>query len=285
MKWQGRRVSTNVDDRRGRGPRMPGGRGAGIGCGGLLLVVVFAVITGNDPTQLLQLLGGAQSSTDLGAGPPRINTGPPTDTLGEFAGVVLAETEDTWNQQFQRMGLSYREPTLVLFSRAVSSACGFNSAAVGPFYCPADRQVYLDLSFFDELHRRFGAAGDFAQAYVIAHEIGHHVQNLLGISDQVRQLRARSTERESNQLSVRLELQADCLAGVWGNDAYRKGLLDPGDLEEAMNAAAAIGDDNIQQRSMGRTVPESWTHGSSEQRQTWLARGLESGDASTCETF
>ncbi|MEM9404499.1 MAG: neutral zinc metallopeptidase [Acidobacteriota bacterium] len=286
MKWRGRRVSTNVDDRRGQSPRRGpvGRRGAGVGCGGLLLVLVLSFLTGNDPLQLLEAIGGEQASTQ-GSGFPDVPSAPPQDALGEFAGVVLAETEDTWNTLFRQMGRNYREPTLVLFSGGVNSACGFNSSAVGPFYCPADSQVYLDLSFFDELSRRFGAAGDFAQAYVIAHEIGHHVQNQLGISSQVAQMRQRSSQTQSNQLSVRLELQADCFAGVWGRFAYERNLLEPGDLEEAMRAAAAIGDDNIQRRSSGRIRPESWTHGSSEQRQEWLRRGLQSGDPQACETF
>ncbi|MEM6703341.1 MAG: neutral zinc metallopeptidase, partial [Acidobacteriota bacterium] len=265
-----------------RGP--VGRRGAGVGCGGLLLVLVLSFLTGNDPLQLLEAIGGEQASTQ-GSGFPDVASAPPQDALGEFAGVVLAETEDTWNTLFRQMGRNYREPTLVLFSGGVNSACGFNSSAVGPFYCPADSQVYLDLSFFDELSRRFGAAGDFAQAYVIAHEIGHHVQNQLGISSQVAQMRQRSSQTQSNQLSVRLELQADCFAGVWGRFAYERNLLEPGDLEEAMRAAAAIGDDNIQRRSSGRIRPESWTHGSSEQRQEWLRRGLQSGDPQACETF
>ncbi|MEM1249146.1 MAG: neutral zinc metallopeptidase [Acidobacteriota bacterium] len=285
MKWRGRRVSTNVDDRRGQSPRRGpvGRRGAGVGCGGLLLVLVLSFLTGNDPLQLLEAIGGEQASTQ---GVPReVPSAAPQDELGEFAGVVLAETEDLWNELFRQMGRNYREPTLVLFSQAVNSACGFNTAAVGPFYCPADSKVYLDLSFFDELSRQFGAAGDFAQAYVIAHEVGHHVQNLLGISTQVRQMQQRTSQRQANQLSVRMELQADCFAGVWGRYAYDKKLLDPGDLEEAMRAAAAIGDDTIQLRQRGMVVPESWTHGSSQQRQDWLRRGLESGDPQACETF
>ncbi len=286
MRWQGRRVSANVDDRRGQRPRM--GRGAGIGCGGLLLVMLFAALTGTDPRDLLQLVGGLQAGTESGSGaglPNEPPSGPPADELGQFASTVLADTEDTWHELLQRMGNRYREPTLVLFSEAVSSACGFNSAAVGPFYCPADQKVYVDLSFFADLEHRFGAGGDFAQAYVISHEVGHHVQNLLGISDEVQRARQQSSQEQANALSVRLELQADCLAGVWGHFAYQRDLIEPGDFEEALGTAAAIGDDRIQRRATGRTVPESWTHGSSEQRVQWLRRGLESGDPAACDTF
>ena len=283
MRLQGRRRSTNVDDRRGQRPRM--GRGAGIGCGGLLLVVVFALLTGNDPGELIGMLGGAGGSPNA-----RVDQGPgpgvdPNDEGRVFVDRVLASLEDTWNDEFQRDGRRYPEPTLVLFSGQVSSACGFNSAAVGLFYCPADSQVYLDLSFFNELSRRFGAPGDFAQAYVIAHEVGHHIQNVLGISSQVSQLQRQSRQEQANQLSVRLELQADCLAGVWGSQAAREGLLERGDLEEGFRAAAAIGDDTIQKRSRGYVVPESFTHGSSEQRQRWFKIGLESGDSDSCDTF
>ena len=282
MRWQGRRASTRVDDRRGM--RM-GGRPMGIGCGGLVVVIVLTMLLGGDPRQILQILGGMESvSVDQpGAGGADQPSGPPTDELGQFAAVVLADTEDTWNQL---LAGRYQEPTLVLFSGAVQSACGFGSAAVGPFYCPPDRQVYLDLSFFHDLEQRFGAPGDFAQAYVIAHEVGHHVQNVLGISDEVRaaQQAARSQE-EANALSVRLELQADCFAGVWGHHAQRRQLLEPGDLEEGMTAAAAIGDDRIQSRTQGHVVPESFTHGSSEQRVEWFERGLSSGDPNACATF
>jgi hypothetical protein len=212
--------------------------------------------------------------------------GPPADELGQFAAVVLADTEDTWRALFEQRGASYREPTLVLFSTAVESACGFSSAAVGPFYCPPDQQVYIDLSFFNDLERRFGAPGDFAQAYVIAHEVGHHVQNLMGISAEVQsRQRSSSSQADVNALSVALELQADCFAGVWGRHAAQSGLLEPGDLEEGMSAAAAIGDDRLQQQTQGRVVPESFTHGSSEQRVTWFKRGVESGDPDACSTF
>jgi predicted metalloprotease len=230
--------------------------------------------------------GGAPVDQPVPGGPPEGSTGAPSDELGQFAGVVLADTEDTWKALFQREGVTYREPTLVLFSGMVESACGMNSAAVGPFYCPPDQQVYIDLSFFDDLAQRFGAPGDFAQAYVIAHEVGHHVQNLLGISDQVRQRQqASGSQADVNALSVRLELQADCLAGVWGHHGIRNGLVESGDLEEGMRAAAAIGDDRLQAQAQGRVVPESFTHGSSEQRVAWFHKGIESGDPDACSTF
>jgi predicted metalloprotease len=255
----------------------------GIGCGGLILIVVVTMLLGGDPRQILQILGGMEGVSVDQPAPGEVPTGAPEDELGQFAAVVLASTEDTWNQLLPGQ---YTEPTLVLFSEMVQSACGFNSAAVGPFYCPPDGDVYIDLSFFRDLEQRFGAPGDFAQAYVIAHEVGHHVQNLLGISNEVRsrQQGARSQE-EVNELSVRLELQADCLAGVWGHHAAQAGLLEPGDLEEGMTAAAAIGDDRIQGRSQGYVVPESFTHGSSQQRVEWFERGVGSGDPNVCSTF
>ena len=287
MRWQDRRASTNVEDRRGM--RMPGGRVGGLGCGGLLLVIVVTVLLGGDPLQVLQMLGGAESvSVDQpGPGSPDDGaTGAPSDELGRFAAVVLADTEDTWKALFQREGVTYQEPNLVLFSGMVESACGMNSAAVGPFYCPPDQRVYIDLSFFDDLARRFGAPGDFAQGYVIAHEVGHHVQNLLGISAQVQQRQQSSrSQADVNALSVRLELQADCLAGVWGHHGIRNGLVEPGDLEEGMRAAAAIGDDRLQEQAQGRVAPESFTHGSSEQRVAWFQRGIESGDPDACQSF
>ena len=260
--------------------RVPGGL-PGIGCGGLLLVLGISWLTGADPTQLLSLLGEAQQGVPVESAPGP--TGAPEDELGRFASVVLEDTETTWGKIFSNSGSTYREPTLVLFTEAVHSACGRASSAVGPFYCPGDGQVYLDLSFFDELSRRFGAPGDFAAAYVIAHEIGHHVQNLTGTSDEVRsrQQAARSQE-EANAWSVRLELQADCFAGVWGHHAQGSGLIEPGDFEEGLRAAAAIGDDRLQRLGRGEVQPESFTHGSSEQRVEWLRRGLDSGDPAAC---
>ncbi len=298
MRWRGRKVSTNVEDRRGRGgggfgPMMRGGKPMGCGCGGLLLLGIIMLLFGADPQQLLEVLQQTQVATQQAPAPmPRVDTTPGgsgaglQDELGQFAGVVLADTELTWGQEFAKEGYRYQEPTLVLFSNAVRSACGFNSAATGPFYCPGDGKVYIDLSFFNQLERRFGAPGDFAQAYVIAHEVGHHVQNLLGISEQVQRARARMSRGQANQLSVQMELQADCLAGVWAHHAHRdRQLLEPGDVEEGLRAASAIGDDSIQRNTTGRVQPESWTHGSSEQRVAWLRRGLQSGDSDDCDTF
>jgi predicted metalloprotease len=284
MRWEGQRESENVEDRRGMGVR----GGAGIGCGGLLLVLGISLLTGKDPVQLLRLLQGAQEQAPTGTGAPgRAERAPGSDQLGKFASVVLADTEDTWGAIFQESGSRYVAPKLVLFDRAVDSACGMTSAAVGPFYCPADRKVYLDLSFFDEMARRFGASGDFAQAYVIAHEVGHHVQNLLGISDRIsRAQQGARSQGEANALSVRLELQADCLAGVWAGRANRdRKLLEPGDVEEGLNAAAAIGDDRLQKLGQGYVQPESFTHGSSRQRVQALRQGLEGGQANACRTL
>ncbi len=285
MRWEGREGSSNIEDRRGM--RVPGGRGTGFGCVGLLVVLAISLLTGADPRQLLGLLGLVEQMAPQQA--PTVEQAPvggaPTgDPQAQFIGVVLKDTENTWNTVFQKSGSRYQEPTLVLFDGRVASACGLASAAVGPFYCPLDSKVYLDLAFFRELDRRFGAPGDFAQAYVVAHEVGHHVQNLLGISDQIQtaQQRARS-KQEQNALSVRLELQADCLAGVYGH--FNRQTLDPGDIKEGLRAAAAIGDDMIQQQSQGYVAPESWTHGSAERRMRWLRQGLEAGDPSACDTF
>ncbi|HEX6850338.1 MAG TPA: neutral zinc metallopeptidase [Candidatus Polarisedimenticolaceae bacterium] len=281
MRLAGRRGSVNVEDR--RGARLPGGMPA-LGCGGLILVLGIAWLTGADPGELLSLLGEVSETApaDSPAGP----IGAPEDELGRFASVVLADTETTWGELFAGTGGRYEEPTLVLFTHAVQSACGRASASVGPFYCPPDRKVYLDLSFFDELSRRFGAPGDFAGAYVIAHEIGHHVQNLAGTSDAVRERqRAAPSREEANAWSVRLELQADCYAGVWGHHAQERGLIEPGDFEEGLRAAAAIGDDRLQRLGRGEVQPDSFTHGSSDQRVEWLRRGLASGNPSACATF
>jgi uncharacterized protein len=281
MRWEGQRESENVEDRRGMGIR----GGAGLGCGGLLLVLGIAVLTGKDPAQLLRLLQDAQEQAPSETRSPE--RPPATDRLGRFASVVLADTEDAWNAIFREAGSRYIPPKLVLFDGGVESACGMTSSAVGPFYCPADQKVYLDLSFFDEMSRRFGAPGDFAQAYVIAHEVGHHVQNLLGISERVsRAQESARSQGEANAFSVRLELQADCLAGVWANRANReRKLLEPGDIEEGLNAAAAIGDDRLQRLGTGYVQPESWTHGSSKQRVHALHRGLEAGEPNACRTL
>jgi len=283
MRWEGREGSSNIEDRRGM--RIPGGRGGGFGCIGLLVVLGISLLTGADPRQLLGLLGlveqmvPQQAPQEAPAGQAKAD-----DPQAQFIGVVLKDTENAWNAIFQKSGKRYQEPTLVLFEGRVSSACGMASAAVGPFYCPLDSKVYLDLAFFRELDRRFGAPGDFAQAYVVAHEVGHHVQNLLGLSDQVQaaQQQARSKD-QANALSVALELQADCLAGVYGH--FNQQYLDQGDIEEGLRAAAAIGDDMIQQQSQGYVAPESWTHGSAEMRVKWLKQGLASGDPNACDTF
>ena len=283
MRWRQGRRSANVEDRRGRAV---GGRPVALGGGGLLLVVVATLLLGGNPLEVLDMLGGAGgTSVRLDEPAPR-GGARPTDEMADFVSVVLGDTEDTWKQIFADAGRSYQPPVLVLFTDAVSSACGLNSAAVGPFYCPLDGKVYIDLGFYRDLQQRFGAPGDFAQAYVIAHEVGHHVQNLLGISERFHSMRQRLGEREANALSVRMELQADCFAGVWGHHAHvERQLLEEGDVEEGLNAAAAIGDDRIQKETSGRVSPESWTHGSSEQRVQWFKRGLESGDFQVCDTM
>ena len=280
MLWKKGRQSDNVEDR--RGARI-GGSSIKLGGGMLVVVLLIGVALGENPLELLAMLsqgsGGGTSTTVS----PGQNSG--NDESAQFVSAILADTEDTWTTIFPRMGMRYQEPKLVLFSDQVSSACGYNSAATGPFYCPGDRKVYLDLGFFRELDR-LGAPGDFAQAYVIGHEIGHHVQNLLGLSGKVHQLQIRSDATQANALSVLLELQADCFAGVWAHyaDKYRS-LLEPGDVDEGLRAASAIGDDRLLKRAGKRISPESFTHGSSEQRIFWLRKGLESGDIATCDTF
>lgn len=277
MKWKKGRLSTNVEDRRGR--RV--GRGVRLGGGATLLIVIVVLLLGGDPSALLQLAGEAPVA-------PPGSPDPAEDQMAEFVTRVLGFTEDVWSEIFAEAGLEYREPTLVLFTDVVQSACGMNTAATGPFYCPPDQNVYIDLGFFRELER-MGGGGDFARAYVIGHEIGHHVQKLLGTSDAVRQARARSrSEAEANRWSVLLELQADCYAGVWAHHTDRLGggrILEPGDVEEGLNAAAAIGDDRLM-RSAGRAAhPDAFTHGSSEQRARWLRTGLSTGDVQACDTF
>jgi len=282
MRWEGQRESDNIEDRRGMGPARVGGVG-GIGIGGIILVLAISYFTGTNPLTLLNLLTGAQEMMPGPAVNESGPTGPVTDRLGKFASVVLADTETTWRTI---LGDQYKDPRLVLFTGGVHSACGTSSSAVGPFYCPGDHKVYLDLSFFNEMSQRLGAPGDFAQAYVIAHEVGHHVQNLLGVAEKVNRLQRQVSETERNALSVRMELQADCFAGVWGHHAKReRNLIEPGDFEEGLRAAAAIGDDQLQKMSRGYVQPESWTHGSSEQRMTWLKKGLETGDPRLCDTF
>jgi uncharacterized protein len=277
MRWQGRRGSSNVEDRRG----MRYGRAGGIGIGTIVLALI-AMYFGQDPSVVLQ---GVQPSSPTGEQVPYEESAEEAQ-LREFISVVLADTEETWSQIFSTAGRTYEAPKLVLFSGAVESACGFAQAAVGPFYCPGDRKVYIDLSFYQELQSRFGAPGDFAQAYVVAHEVGHHVQTLLGISERNMAARQRASEAQANALSVRQELQADCFAGIWAHNADRsRQLLEQGDIEEGLNAASAIGDDRLQKQSRGQVAPESFTHGSSEQRVRWFKRGFESGDVQTCDTF
>ncbi len=281
MRWELGRRSTNVEDRRGIGA----GAGVTLGGGAMLLIAVAATLMGVDPSTVLNILSQTQVAVDDGGGQ---TGGPPPagDEQADFVSAVLGDTEDTWSEIFASGGRRYAPPKLVLFSNAVQSACGMSSAAVGPFYCPPDRKVYIDLSFFHDLDARFGAPGDFARAYVIAHEVGHHVQNSLGISEQVERSGARLDAAGRNALSVRVELQADCFAGVWGNHAgAQRHLLEDGDVEEGLRAAAAIGDDRLQRRAGGTVQPESFTHGTSQQRVEWLRRGLDRGDINACDTF
>lgn len=283
MDFRNGRESRNVEDRRAQGGRRLGGGGK-IGIGTILLALV-AMYFGIDPSVVLNTAGtGAPPAIESSApGQPRPAA---EDEMARFVSMVLADTEDTWGPIFKSGGLQYREPGMVLYSGATRSACGVGQAEMGPFYCPADGKVYLDLSFFEDLHRRFGAPGDFAQAYVIAHEVGHHVQHLLGILDRVQQTRQRVAEREANELSVRLELQADCLAGIWAHHADRsRQVLEAGDIEEGLAAASAVGDDRMQKRAQGYAVPDSFTHGSSAQRSRWFRNGLQSGDLRSCDTF
>ncbi|MEB3306072.1 MAG: neutral zinc metallopeptidase [Cyanobacteriota bacterium] len=282
MRWSDGRRSENVDDRRGRpGPAMAAG---GIGLGGLLLAVVVGLL-GGDPMVVLQQMGTGGGMGGPTASRPRQPTAQ-ENQLADFVSVVLADTEDTWEKEFREVGRQYRPPTLVIFDGVVASACGQASGAMGPFYCPRDQKVYIDLNFYRQLRQQLGAPGDFAQAYVIAHEVGHHVQNQLGIEQKVTQMKQRLPAAQANQLSVRLELQADCLAGVWAHStAKQRRTLEEGDIEEAMNAAARIGDDALQRQSSGRVRPDSFTHGTSQQRQRWFATGLKTGDINSCDTF
>jgi predicted metalloprotease len=303
MRWRMGRRSGNIEDRRGQGGGFGGGFGRGLGGGipggfgraggrrggigivGIIIIVGAALLFGVDPLALLQGGGtGYDQTTFQQPGAPE--GGGASDEMKDFVSVVLADTEDTWHQLFAKSGGTYEEPRLVLFTGQVNSGCGYASAQVGPFYCPADRKVYLDLSFFEELARSYGAPGDFAQAYVIAHEVGHHVQTLLGISQKVNEMQQQVGEAEANALSVRLELQADCFAGLWANHANRsRQILEQGDVEEALGAATAIGDDRLQQQGQGYVVPDSFTHGSSAQRVRWFRNGLESGSLQACDTF
>ena len=284
MRWERGRRSRNVEDRRGM---RPSGRVLGGGIGTLVLVLI-GMYFGVDPSLLMRGLESANVPAASSPGTTPSAEDLRNDPIADMLAVVMADTEDVWNQVFQANGRRYEEPTLVLFEGMTQSACGMGQAAMGPFYCPADKNAYIDLSFFRDLRDRFRAPGDFAQAYVIAHEVGHHVQNLLGISGQVQNMRRQVSAAEGNRLSVRLELQADCFAGVWAERADRSGMnisLEPGDIDEALNAAAAIGDDRLQRQSRGTVAPDSFTHGTSAQRQRWFRRGLESGDPDRCDTF
>lgn len=286
MRWQDLKPSENVEDRRGqkvgRGPLAMGG-----GVGALLIGIVIYFL-GGDPSVILGPGGGTGTTTSTSANlPPESRGVPAGDTRGQFVAAVLGSTEEVWNAEFSERGSDYAEPRLVLFSDGVRSACGFADAAVGPFYCPGDRKVYIDLDFFQTLQDRLGAPGDFAQAYVVAHEVGHHVQNLMGTFERADSLRQRArSQAEANQVQVRVELQADCLAGVWAARAQQmRAILEPGDVEEALGAASAVGDDTLQRRAQGRVVPDSFTHGSAESRTSWFRRGLESAGMEACDTF
>lgn len=278
MRWREGRQSQNVEDRRGMGR---GGMAIGGGLGGIV-VLVIALLLGADPRQLLEQVSTEGQAPATQSSRP---TSPEEEELRQLVSAVLADTEDVWNDNFRQLGRQYREPTLVLFTDQVQSACGVAGATVGPFYCPGDEKLYIDLSFYRELKTRFRAPGDFAQAYVIAHEVGHHIQHLLGTMDQVNSARQRTSEAEANQLSVRLELQADFLAGVWAHHAQKRGVLEQGDVEEALEAASAIGDDRLQRETQGYVVPDSFTHGSSDQRIRWFRKGLETGDIRHGDTF
>ena len=287
MKWEGEDQSSNVEDRRGQGGGGGGPRlgGRGIGLGTIAVALVAGWIFGINPMTVLGLLsgGGQQAPTaqQAPAGPV-----PANDKAALFVSTVLRDTEQVWGRVLQAQGSAYREPRLVLFRGATPTACGTGDSAMGPFYCPGDAKVYIDLDFFDTLDKRLGAPGDFAQAYVVAHEVGHHLQNLMGITAKVDAMRGRVSQQQMNALSVRVELQADCLAGVWAHHSQKgKGWLERGDIEEGLNAAAQIGDDTLQKAGTGRVVPESFTHGSAQQRMTWFKRGLDGGSIPQCDTF
>jgi predicted metalloprotease len=282
MRWEGQRESENVEDVRAGGGGFHLGGGS-IGLGTIVIALVAGWIFGINPLTLLGVLSGdgAPTTQQVPATKP-----PPDDRLARFVSVVLADTEDVWRVQFRQSGQTYREPKLVLFRGSTPTACGQGQAVMGPFYCPGDQKVYIDLGFYETLRTKIGAPGDFAQAYVIAHEVGHHVQHLLGITSKVESMRARSSEAQGNALSVRLELQADCFAGVWAHHANAaRQILEQGDIEEGLNAAAQIGDDTLQRRSQGTIVPERFTHGSSAQRVSWFKRGLQTGSMQQCNTF
>lgn len=291
MRWQGRRQSDNIEDRRGSGSRMPGGSSGGPriplprGKAGLV-VIVIVVVAGFYGVDLTGFISG----DPMGAGQMSAQQRPAQSNAqeqkqAEFTGVMLAETEAVWAQRFSQMNRQYREPKLVLYRGATSTGCGTGQAVMGPFYCPADQKVYIDLSFYDDMRTKLAAGGDFAQGYVVAHEVGHHVQHLLGIDSQVRERQQRSSQKEANRLSVKMELQADCFAGIWGHEMKNTGLLEQGDLQNALDAAQAIGDDRLQKQSQGRVIPDSFTHGTSAQRHEWFKRGFDTGDIAQCDTF
>ncbi|MCR4521339.1 MULTISPECIES: neutral zinc metallopeptidase [Bosea] len=289
MQWEDYRQSENLEDRRGSGggfAGMPGGRG-GVGIGTMVVLGLLGWALGIDPRLLI---GGAELIGGIGGRPQtqetRRSSGPPQDEMGRFVSAVLAQNEDIWSKILpQQANIRYQPPRLVLFSGVDRSGCGTAQAAMGPFYCPADKKVYLDTSFFQEMQRKLGGGGDFAYAYVVGHEVGHHIQNLLGILPKANQIRERSSERDANAISVRIELQADCFAGVWAHNIQAMGRLDQGDIEEALRSAAAIGDDKLQQASQGVVVPDSFTHGSSAQRTKWFNVGFQSGSMQRCDTF
>jgi predicted metalloprotease len=285
MRWREGRRSSNVEDMRGRGGG--GGTGGGgfkLGIGGLVIAAA-AYFLGVDPRLIMGIMQATQGGGTAVESEP-VETSQPTDQAGDFMAVVLADTEDTWTELFRAAGAQYTPPRLRLYEGGTRSGCGSASAEAGPFYCPADQRVYIDPAFFTELERRFNAPGDFAQAYVLAHEVGHHVQTLTGISDKVRAAQQRGSQEQQNALQVRMELQADCYAGIWAQSAQRsRNLLETGDVEEALGAAAAVGDDMIQKRAQGYIVPESFTHGSAAQRQQWFERGFDSGQVNACDTF
>ncbi|MDU6682091.1 MAG: neutral zinc metallopeptidase [Enterobacteriaceae bacterium] len=283
MRWQGRRESNNIEDRRdesggpviqGPGFRLPGGKGGII----LLVIVIFASYYGVDLTGLI-------TGEPVNNSSQQRTITPQEDEAAKFTSVIFATTEDTWGQLFEKMGRHYQQPKLVMYRNRITTGCGTGQSVMGPFYCPADSKVYIDLSFYDDMKHKLGANGDFAQGYVIAHEVGHHVQKLLGTEAKVRQLQQNATQTEANALSVRLELQADCYAGVWGHSMEQQGVLNAGDLEEALNAATAMGDDRLQKRSQGLVIPDTFTHGTSEQRYNWFKRGMDSGEPAQCDTF
>lgn len=282
MKWEGNRESDNVEDRRGGGGFGLGGRSVGLGT--IAIALIASWFLGVSPTTILNLLTGGPA--DISAIQQPARQPPADDQMARFVSTVLADTEDTWTALFRAQGSTYVNPHLVLFSNMTPTACGTGQAAMGPFYCPGDQRIYIDLSFYQLMQQRFGVSGEFAQAYVIAHEVGHHVQHLTGISDQVENARRRASETQGNALSVRLELQADCFAGVWAHHADRaRSILEAGDVETALNAASAIGDDALQRQSQGQVVPDSFTHGTSAQRVRWFRRGIESGQVGACNTF